>query len=648
MNNHFAPIVLFVYNRPEHTKQTIEALSRNTLAAKSELYIFSDGPTKEADVERVKAVRTYIGSISGFRQVKIYQSEQNRGLAQSVISGVSHVIHEYGRAIVLEDDLVTSPYFLSFMNAALDRYANNEQVMQVSGYMYPVVSDLQTDAAFLPVVESWGWATWKRAWDKFDSQAGGWQKLLSDASLSNRFDLEGTYGYSQMLVSQMQGRLDSWAVRWNWSVFCANGLVLYPKTSLVQNIGFDGSGTHCSSTEADVYHHDGFSESTGRKDRKWIFPAEIKNSINLYNGVVKFLAIRRINEMYRYIRNQHGQMQHLQSENKKLVDAVYALNKQCAPQASTNYFCTLFDSVYLTRGLVMYESLRKTGESFHLYIVCFDDLAYQILGKINLPDVTLITLGEFEDDELLRVKPERSKGEYCWTCTSSVIKYCLEHYALQEITYVDADLYFYQKPSILLHEFHKSGCSVSLSPHNYSTVYEWQAKTSGIYCVQFMTFKADEQGMKILSWWRDKCIDWCFSTFDQENDRFGDQKYLDKWPELFEGVYILKNQGAGVAPWNIQNCQVEEGPKVNGVPTVFFHYHGFKWLNDNRVILGGSYLLELRAVAVFYQPYIKELLNQTLRVLQYDNNFSQGRTRVSEKDEMMQSPKTLIFKAFFD
>lgn len=312
------------------------------------------------------------------------------------------------------------------------------------------------------------------------------------------------------------------------------------------------------------------------------------------------------------------------------------------------YYCTLFDSNYLTRGLVMYESLCKSGEAFHLYIACFDELAYDILAKMNLSRVTLVQLAELEDEELLKVKPERSKGEYCWTCTSSVIKYCLERFGLPEITYVDADLYFFQKPSILLREFYRSGCSVSLSPHNYSPVYQWQAKTSGIYCVQFMTFKADPQGMKILSWWRDKCIDWCFSTFDQENDRFGDQKYLDKWTEMFEGIHVLQNPGAGAAPWNIQACKIGDGPKVNDCSTVFYHFHGFKWLNDNRVILAGNYLLEPNAIAVFYQPYIKEMQKQTLRVLQVDAAFPGARTQVADKDEEIRAPKTLLFKAYIE
>jgi len=243
----YAPIVLFVYNRPWHTQQTVEALLENTEAADSDLIVFSDGPKNESVQKGVSDVREYIESLVGFRSVKIVERKKNFGLARSIISGVSEVVNSYGRIIVLEDDLVTSPYFLHYMNDALDRYENEEKVMQVSGYMFPVALDLDEDALFLPFTTSWGWATWKRAWDCFDASSEGYKILRNDRKLRGAFDLDRAYPYFKMLESQLRGEIDSWAIRWYLSVFMEHGLILFPRKTLVQNIGFDGSGMHCDS-----------------------------------------------------------------------------------------------------------------------------------------------------------------------------------------------------------------------------------------------------------------------------------------------------------------------------------------------------------------------------------------------------------------
>ena len=241
----YAPIGLFVYNRPWHTRQTVDALLANAGAAKTPLHIFSDAPKGVAPRQAVSEVRSYIRTIGGFGSVTIIERKTNFGLARSIIDGVTQLCEEYGRVIVMEDDLVTSPSFLEYMNAALDRYANDEKVFQVSGYMFDV-PELRgaSSALFLPFPTSWGWATWKRAWDRFDPLASGWEALRTDKDLRRRFNLDGTYDYATMLVRQMAGLLDSWAVRWCWTVFKAKGLVLFPPVSLVSNTGFDGSGSH--------------------------------------------------------------------------------------------------------------------------------------------------------------------------------------------------------------------------------------------------------------------------------------------------------------------------------------------------------------------------------------------------------------------
>ena len=240
-----APIALFAYNRPEHTRQAVEALRRNRLASSSELHVFSDGPRTPEAAPRVREVRSYLRTIDGFASVKLHEREQNFGLAASVIDGVTRLCGVAGRVIVVEDDLLVAPGFLSYMNAALDRYGDEARVMQVSGYMFPVDMGAATDSFFLPFTTSWGWATWARAWAAFDPLMRGLEALSRQRALKDAFNLGGAYDYYGMLRRQQRGEVDSWAIRWYFSVFMRNGLTLYPARTLVQNIGFDGSGTHC-------------------------------------------------------------------------------------------------------------------------------------------------------------------------------------------------------------------------------------------------------------------------------------------------------------------------------------------------------------------------------------------------------------------
>jgi GT2 family glycosyltransferase len=241
-----APIALFVYNRPDHTRQAVEALAANTLAGDTPLHVFSDAPRNEAARRSVEEVRSYIRTITGFRSVTITERETNFGLARSIIEGVTGLCEMYGRVIVVEDDLVTSPHFLSYMSDALARYEYEDQVMQIAGYMFPIELKIQDDALLLPFITSWGWATWYRAWQHFDADAKGYKRLVEDHSLRERFDLGGHYNYFKMLRAQQEGKVDSWAIRWYLSVFLRSGLALYPRKTLVRNLGFDGSGVNCA------------------------------------------------------------------------------------------------------------------------------------------------------------------------------------------------------------------------------------------------------------------------------------------------------------------------------------------------------------------------------------------------------------------
>ncbi len=239
-----APIALFVYNRLHHTRRTVDSLKKNTLAGVSELVIFSDAPKTEVHSEKVREVRQYIRQIEGFKSVSIIERDSNFGLARSIIDGVTRVVKKYGRIIVLEDDMVTSPYFLTYMNEALEKYADDERVVSIHGYVYPVGQPLP-EAFFLPGADCWGWATWSRGWACFNSDGQFLLEELKRRKLISAFDYNEAYPFSKMLEGQIKGTNDSWAVRWSASAFLAGKLTLYPGRSLVHNIGNDNSGTHC-------------------------------------------------------------------------------------------------------------------------------------------------------------------------------------------------------------------------------------------------------------------------------------------------------------------------------------------------------------------------------------------------------------------
>lgn len=252
--NTYAPIVLFVYNRLDHTRKTVQALQKNDLAIDSDLFIYSDAPKDNSGTKLlVEEVREYIRSINGFKTITIIENEQNKGLAGSIISGVTDIVNRYGKVIVIEDDLETSPCLLKYFNDALNYYKNDEQVMQISGHMFDVSLCAEEDAVFMPFTTSWGWATWRRAWNCFDPEMKGYNTIKNDSELKFRFDLKGSYGYFKMLEKQLEGEIDSWAIRWYLSVFLMNGLTLFPIESLVRNLGFDGSGTHCSASSRNLY-----------------------------------------------------------------------------------------------------------------------------------------------------------------------------------------------------------------------------------------------------------------------------------------------------------------------------------------------------------------------------------------------------------
>ena len=240
-----APLALFAFKRPDLLRQTVEALQKNAEARESFLYVFIDGPRRDDEKSKVDEVEAYCRAISGFKQIFIQRQTANRGLAKSIIAGVTEVVNQHGQVIVVEDDLVTSPYFLRYMNEALEKYRYQDQVISIHGYVYPVQDSLP-ETFFLKGADCWGWATWARGWKYFESDGRRLLVELKSRGLKKRFDFDGAYPYVKMLEDQIAGRNDSWAIRWNASAFLRDKLTLYPGRSLVHNIGFDSSGTHCA------------------------------------------------------------------------------------------------------------------------------------------------------------------------------------------------------------------------------------------------------------------------------------------------------------------------------------------------------------------------------------------------------------------
>lgn len=238
---------MFVFNRLRHTQQSAEALANNELAADSDLFVFSDGPRSEADRENVESVRKFIRSITGFKSVTVVERETNLGCAQSITSGVSEIVSKYGRIIVVEDDIVTSPHFLRFMNEALEFYQDEERIACIHGYLYPVGKKLP-ETFFLKGADIWGWGTWKRAWDLYQPAGEILFEELNNRNLTREFDFDGSFYFSSMLKSQIEGKLDTWDINWYASAFLRDKLTLYPGKSLVKNIGNDNSGTHSNTT----------------------------------------------------------------------------------------------------------------------------------------------------------------------------------------------------------------------------------------------------------------------------------------------------------------------------------------------------------------------------------------------------------------
>ncbi|NGM63237.1 glycosyltransferase [Sphingobacterium sp. SGG-5] len=289
-----APIILFVYNRPSHTRKTLQALERAKMASDSELFIFADGAKDSDTIARVNEVRTILREPWVFKNITIIEREKNWGLAENIIDGVTKIISEYGRAIVLEDDLEISMYGLRYFNDALEKYADNNKVMEISGYMFPIKdSDKLHETFFFRVANSWGWATWDRAWKHFNADIEMLTAHFTKEDI-RRFSIDYSENFWKQVREFKAGKINSWAIRWYLSIFNQGGLVLYPQRSMIQNIGTDGSGTH---SDRDNAYRVELSDTPIR-----IFTDKIEEDRQAYNAIKYFFQHRKGSLLQRAIR----------------------------------------------------------------------------------------------------------------------------------------------------------------------------------------------------------------------------------------------------------------------------------------------------------------------------------------------------------
>jgi hypothetical protein len=263
-----SPIVLFVYNRPEHTKRTVESLLNNTLVSKSTFFIFSDGAKNDKDKQNVYSVRDYIKTIKGFDKIEITEREKNLGLANSVIAGVSEVFKLYHKVIVLEDDMISSPYFLKYMNELLNLFESDWRIYSVTGYTFPIKipKDYLQPLYLAARASSWGWGTWKNRWEKADWDQNDFQSFFNDKSRVDSFNLGGG-DLTRMLKNSISRKVDSWSIKWTYTHFLNNAYCVYPLKSRIKNIGADESGVHTIKTnkfDVDLENND--IELKGIKD----------------------------------------------------------------------------------------------------------------------------------------------------------------------------------------------------------------------------------------------------------------------------------------------------------------------------------------------------------------------------------------------
>jgi hypothetical protein len=268
------------------------------------------------------------------------------------------------------------------------------------------------------------------------------------------------------------------------------------------------------------------------------------------------------------------------------------------------HFVTLIDSLFLPQVLALHASMQRSCGRFTLWVLCVDDVAHQVLERLSLPDLRLLRLSSLETAGLLAVRAGRTRAEYCWTLTPFAPRFVFEaERSAARVTYLDADLWFLRSPEPLFREMEAAKRGVLITEHAYAPRYD-QSVLSGRFCVQFVSF-CRETPQPVREWWEARCMEWCFARF--ENGLFGDQKYLDDWPERFAtSVHVLEDASLAAAPWNAERFDPREA--------VFFHFHSLRLLRGGMVMLAGGYELPRVAREHIYEPYIRALGEAVFRL----------------------------------
>ena len=288
------------------------------------------------------------------------------------------------------------------------------------------------------------------------------------------------------------------------------------------------------------------------------------------------------------------------------------------------YFCTLFDSNYLIKGLTMIKSLSKHFKEFEIYVLCIDDKTKSFLEQINISQVKCIELYDIESKSLLKAKKNRSKTEYCWTLASFFTWYVMNKFNyINQITYLDADLLFYSSPEKIFNEIGNS--SIAIIEHRFSPPFK-NLEINGKFCVEWNSFRRDKEGMQCLEDWKNQCLEWCY--YKLEDGKMGDQKYLDDWPYKYNSCHIIKNSGAGIAPWNYSqyDIRIEDNKiKINGENLIFYHFHQFQILYNNKFFrLGDIYTSQKKEPEIIYNIYEKEIMKSLAKIRNINPNFEDG------------------------
>ena len=289
-------------------------------------------------------------------------------------------------------------------------------------------------------------------------------------------------------------------------------------------------------------------------------------------------------------------------------------------------FCTLFDKNYLSRGLALYQSLIEVSCPFRLWILCLDDESFNLLTKMNLPFVRLIKLQEIETENLKAIKNGRSIVEYYWTLTPFLPLFIITKYRLPKIAYLDADLFFYSNPQPIYQEMANN--SVLIIPHRFYKSKGISERTAGEFNVGMLIFRNDAIGRKCLKWWGDRCLEWCFLKF--EDNKLGDQKYLEQFPRLFKKVHVLANEGAGVAPWNVGRYKIKKIRDqlfVNNTTLIFYHYQAFKFYFPKKffpAIPSSHYIIPSPYRQLLYKPYLQAIAEKYQRIWQFSPSWRFG------------------------